>query len=84
MAAGDKNGDQPYHWKVAVVWFHCNCGQDKHFSLVFLFFFPLFIIFFFYWRVGIYFWADFLLQASPFNSKQKLKVRQKEMNIENA
>lgn len=32
---------------------------------------------------GIYFRAEFLLQASPFKSKQELKVRQKEMSIEN-
>lgn len=44
MAAGDQNGDQPYHWKVAV-WFHWKCGQDKHFSLVFLFF-SFFLLFF--------------------------------------
>lgn len=31
----------------------------------------------------IYFRAEFLLQASPFKSKQELKVRQKEMSIEN-
>lgn len=51
MAAGHKNGDQPYHWKVAVVWFHSKCGQDKHFSLVFLFFIS-FIYYFFLFLEG--------------------------------
>lgn len=75
MAAGDKDRAQPYSWEVAVL---CLQMWTRQTYLSWLHLFCREEV----WGWGIYFRAEFLLQASPFNNNQRLK-QLKEMNIEN-